>query len=296
MSEVALLIQNLVGGISIGSIYALVALGYALVYRAMGLVNFAHGSIFMIGTYLGIIFYMGMAGVRLPFALAFVVGVALAALFGILLERVFRPLARLDPMFMLIGTIGVGIMLDNLAIVIWGAEGFAVPAPIPNQPVRVGGVVLLPYNFVMLAAAAVLMLGLQWFLTRTRTGKAMRASAQDREVAAAMGVPVNLMNALTFAIGSGLAAAAGILAAPVLYVNPALSAVVGIKGFAATILGGFGNLPGAIVGGLVFGIIESVTTGYLSSAWKQAIAFVILTLVLMVKPSGLIGEKTVEKV
>lgn len=296
MRELILVIQNVVGGLSVGSLYAMVALGYSLVYRSMGLVNFAHGSIYMVGTYLGVIFYLGSVGLKLPFAAAFLVGVVLTALLGVLLERIFRPLARLDMMFILVGTIGVSIMLDNLAIIIWGAEGVAVKPPMPNDPIHLGKIVVLPYMMVSLLVAGAIMVALQLFLRGTRAGKAMRASAQDREIAAAMGVPVQAMNSLTLALGSGLAAAAGILAAPIVYVNPALSAAVGMKGFAAAILGGFGNLPGAVVGGALFGIIESISSGFISSAYKNAITFIVLTLVLMLKPAGLLGDETIEKV
>lgn len=297
MSQISIFFQTLVGGIGIGSIYALVALGYSMVYRSMGLVNFAHGSIYMIGTYFGIIFYRGMvAGLHLPYWAAFIVGILLTAALGVALERVFRPLANLDLMLMLVGTIGVGIILDNLAIIAWGAEGFAVRSPLPNKPIVIGGVALLPQMLLLIGMSAILMIGLQTFLSRTKIGKAMRAAAMDREIAGTMGIPVNVTNALTFAIGSGLASAAGILAAPIVYVNPAMSAAVGIKGFAAAILGGLGSIPGAIAGGLSFGVIEALSSGYISSQYTKGIAFVIMVAVLMIKPSGIVGETTVEKV
>jgi branched-chain amino acid transport system permease protein len=293
----ALFLQTLVGGIGIGSLYALVALGYSMVYRSMGLVNFAHGSIYMIGTYLGIIWYKGMVlGWHMPYPVAFVIGIFLSGVLGIILERIFRPLAKLDLMFMLLGTIGLGYVLDNLAVIIWGAEGFAVNSPLPSKPIEVAGVRVLPQMILLIVVSALLMAGLQFFLVTTKTGKAMRASAMDRDIASAMGIPVNQMNALTLAIGSGLAAAAGILAAPIVYVNPAMGAAVGLKGFSAAILGGLGSIPGAIVGGLVFGVIEAVSAGYVSSAYTKGIAFIILLVVLMVKPSGIVGETTVEKV
>jgi branched-chain amino acid transport system permease protein len=290
-------LQIIVGGIGIGSLYALVALGYSMVYRSMGLVNFAHGSIYMIGTYLGIIWYTGLVkGLQVSYPVAFVIGIVLSGLMGIALERIFRPLAKIDLMFMLLGTIGLGYVLDNLATIIFGAEGFAVKSPLPNEPINIAGILVLPQMILLIVVSALLMIGLQIFLVRTKTGKAMRASAADRDIASAMGIPVNRMNALTLAIGSGLAAAAGILAAPIVYVNPAMGAAVGLKGFSAAILGGLGSLPGAIVGGLLFGIIESISSGFISSSYTKGIAFIILLIVLMVKPSGIIGETIVEKV
>ena len=297
MRDLLLVFQNTVGGLSIGSIYAMVALGYSLIYRSMGLVNFAHGSIFMIGTYLGVIFYMGMVGgLHVPFVIAFFIGIILTGILGMILERLLRPLAKLDLIYMLVGTIGIGIILDNLAVIIWGAEGFPVPTPIGSTPITVGGVIILPYMLVILLAAAVIVIVMQLFYKRTWVGKAIRASAQDREIASAMGINVNIMNAIAFGAGSALAAAAGILAAPILFVNPALSASVGLKGFAAAILGGFGNLPGAVIGGLLFGVLETTASGFISSAYQGAITFIILALVLAVKPSGILGDGTIEKV
>jgi len=297
MATLPIIVQILVGGLGIGGLYALVALGYSLLYRAMGLVNFAHGSIYMIGTYFGMIFYMGMVGgLNLPYGLCFVLGVLLTGILGIILERVFRPLADLDLMLMLLGTIGVGVVIDNLAIFIWGAQGFAVPRPLGGKPLKIAGVAIQPQMILILLVSAVLMVALNVFLKRSRIGKGMRAAAQDREIAAAMGIPVNLTNALTFAIGSGLAAAAGILAAPIVYVSPAMGGGVGVKGFAAAILGGMGSIPGAIVGGLLIGVLEGYSSAFISSEYTPAILYAVMVAVLMIKPSGIVGETTVEKV
>jgi branched-chain amino acid transport system permease protein len=291
------LIQTIIGGIGIGSLYALVALGVTMTYRSMGLINFAHGSIYMVGTYLGIIWYQGMVfGLHVPFAIAFIIGVLLNAFLGFFLERVFRPLADVDLRNMLLGTIGLGFILDNLMIILFDAEGFAVTSPLSTKAIIVAGIKIMPQNIMFILVAAVLVIGLQIFLSKSKFGKAMRASAMDREIARTMGIPVNTMNAITFAIGAGLAAAAGILAAPIVYVNPAMGAAVGQKGFASAVLGGLGNIPGAIVGGLIFGVVESVSAGFISSAYTKGIAFIVLLIVLMFKPSGILGEKQVEKV
>ena len=293
----SIFLQTLVGGIGIGSLYALVALGYSMVFRSMGLVNFAHGSIYMVGTYLGIIWFAGIVKtLQMPYAAALIVGILLTALLGVILERIFRPLAKLDLMFMLLGTIGLGYVLDNLFVIIFGAEGFAVNSPLSNTPIKFAGIRILPQMALLIGVSAILMIGLQLFLSKTKVGTAMRASAADYEIARTMGISVNRMNALTLAIGSGLAAAAGILAAPIVYVNPAMGAAVGLKGFAAAILGGLGSIPCAIVGGLVFGVLEALSAGFISSSWTKGIAFIVVLVVLMVKPSGIVGEVTVEKV
>jgi branched-chain amino acid transport system permease protein len=297
MQSSNVLIQTIIGGIGIGSLYALVALGTTMTYRSMGLINFAHGSIYMVGTYLGIIWYQGMVfGLHLPFPVAFIIGVLLNAIFGFFLERVFRPLADVDLRNMLLGTIGLGFILDNLMIILFDAEGFAVTSPLTTKPIIIAGIKFMPQNIMFIVVAAVLVIALQIFLSRSKFGKAMRASAMDREIARTMGIPVNTMNAITFAIGAGLAAAAGILAAPIVYVNPAMGSAVGQKGFASAVLGGLGNIPGAIVGGLVFGVVEAVSAGFISSAYTKGIAFIVLLIVLMFKPSGILGEKQVEKV
>jgi branched-chain amino acid transport system permease protein len=194
----------------------------------------------------------------------------------------------------------LGFVLDNLFVIIFGAEGFAVKAPLGNTPYIIDFIGIrirvVPQMVLVIGISALLMVGLQTFLGRTKLGTAMRASATDHEIASAMGIPVNRMNALTLAIGSGLAAAAGILAAPIVYVNPAMGAAVGLKGFAAAILGGLGSIPGAIAGGIVFGLLEAISAGYISSSYTKGIAFIVVLVVLMIKPSGIVGEITVEKV
>jgi len=233
-----------------------------------------------------------------PYALAFFIGIALNACLGVLLARIFRPLANLDLRLTMLATIGLAYVLDNLAIIGMPghAEGFAVNSPLSDKPIIIGGVALLPQMLLLIFIAGVLMVLLNMFLTRAKIGIAMRAAAQDRETASAMGISVNATNALTFAIGSGLAAAAGILAAPIVYVNPAMGSAVGQKGFAAFILGGAGSIPGAIVGGLTFGVLEAISAGFISSAYTKGIAFVVTVMVLMLKPSGMVGEARVDKV
>jgi branched-chain amino acid transport system permease protein len=297
MNTTTLLIQTIIGGIGIGSLYALVALGYSMTFRSMGLVNFAQGSIFMAGTYFGIIWYQGMVlGLHVHYAGAFVIGLICSGLLGFLLERIFRPLAKLDLMLMLLATIGVGFILDNLFTIIFGAEGFAVDSPLSNTPWNIFGVRVLPQMALLMAVSFSLMIINHLFLSRTKVGTAMRASAADYEIARAMGIPTNRMNALALSIGCMLSAAAGILAAPIVYVSPSMGVAVGLKGFAAAILGGLGSIPGAIAGGLSFGVIEALSAGFISSSWTRAIAYIVMVVVLMVKPAGIVGEITIEKV
>ena len=297
MDITSIFIQTIIGGIGIGGLYALVALGYSMTFRSMGLVNVAQGSIYMVGTYFGIIWYRGMVlGLHVPYAAAFFIGLLCNALLGILLERIFRPLAKLDLMLMLLATIGLSFILDNLFTIIFGAEGFAVDSPLPSTPWIIYGIRVLPQMALLIGVSALLMIGNHLFLSKTKLGMAMRASAVDFEIARTMGIATNRMNALALSIGCMMSAAAGILAAPIVYVAPSMGAAVGLKGFAAAVLGGLGSIPGAIAGGLAFGVFEAISAGFISSQWTKAIAFIVMVVVLMVKPSGIVGEITIEKV
>jgi len=284
-------LQTLVGGLGMGAVYALVAMGFSIVYRTMGLVNFAHADVVMIGAFLAATLFVTM---HLPFAVAITAAVLLTAVIGLGIERILRPLESKDLNLMLIGTIGFGIMLQSAAILIWGSFGVAVPTPIPNVPIDVGGIIVTTYQLFVLAVSGIVMLLLYLFLDRTKLGTAMQAAAMDRSAATAMGVDVSSSNAIAFAIGSGIAAVAGALVGPLLYVNPALGVYVGIKGFAAAILGGFGSIPGAIVGGLIFGLIEAFAAGPLS-AYSELLTFVVFAGAMMVRQTGIFGERTVDR-
>jgi len=289
---IGLITQILLGGLGIGIIYSLVGMGYSMIYRSMGLINFAHASIFMLGAYMGLVFYVTLG---FPFPIAFLFGVLSTGMIGFFLERILRPLSRIDLMFMLIGTLALGIVFDNLAQIIWGAEGLQFPAPLGEEPISLGGITIEPQTILIFIIAPLLMVFLQVFMQKSRTGKAMRAVAQDRETAGAMGISLNRMNALTLGIGSAIAAVAGILAAPIFLVSPNMGWSVAIKGFAAAILGGFGNPIGAVIGGLIFGIIEAASAFFISSTYKYTISFAITIAVLMFKPMGILGEPTIEK-
>lgn len=292
-----LVFQNLLGGIGIGCIYALIALGYSLIFRTIGLVNFAQGSLLMFGSYIGLTFYLGLLHApQLPIVVAFTIGILACALLGIILERIFRPLAKRDLSSVLLGTIGVGIVLDNVINHYWGSEGFVVAPPIPNKVQVLAGVRFQPYLFVIIGVTIVLVVALQLFLIKTAWGRGLRASAQDREIAACFGIPVNRMNALAFGLGAALAAAAGLLIAPTFYVNPAFGSAFGIKGFVAAVIGGLGDLPGAVVGGLLFGIIETIVSAYIAPSYTSLIAYVVLTIMLVMRPEGILGARTIDKV
>lgn len=284
-------LQTLVGGLSLGAVYALVAMGFSLVYRTMGLVNFAHADIAMIGAYAASTFYLTS---NLPFAIAMVVAIAVTAAIGLVIERVLRPLENKDFDLMLIGTIGFGIVLQAVAILIWGTTGRAVPSPVRSAPLDLFGVRVRTYDLLVMTVAALAVVGLAWFLARTKRGAAMQAVAMDHEAATAVGINVGRSNALAFSIGAGLAALAGGLVGPMLYVDASLGGALGIKGFAAAMLGGFGSIPGAVVGGLAIGVLDSYAAGHFQG-YSVLVTFLVFTVAIMIRPMGVFGERTVSR-
>lgn len=284
-------LQTLVGGLSLGAIYALVAMGFSLVYRTMGLVNFAHADVLMIGAYAASTFSMSA---KLPFAVAMALAIATTGLIGLFIERVLRPLENKDFTLMLIGTIGFGMVLQAVAVMIWGATGRAVASPVTSAPLELFGLRIRTYDLVVLAIAAAAVVLLVAFLQRTKRGAAMQAVAMDHEAATAVGIHVGRSNAIAFAIGAGLAALAGGLVGPLLYVSPTMGGPIGIKGFAAAMLGGCGNIPGAIVGGLAIGILDSFAAGHFQG-YSELVVFLVFTVIIMIRPLGLFGEMTVNR-
>ncbi|MGW1726485.1 branched-chain amino acid ABC transporter permease [Streptomyces sp. NPDC002306] len=284
-------LQTLVSGLSLGAVYALVAMGFSLVYRTMGLVNFAHADIAMIGAYAASTFYLTS---RLPFAVAMVTAIVVTGAIGLVIERVLRPLENKDFDLMLIGTIGFGIVLQAVAILIWGTTGRAVPSPLHSAPLDLFGIRVRTYDLLVMAVAAVAVVALAFFLSRTKRGAAMQAVAMDHEAATSVGIDVGRSNALAFAIGAGLAALAGGLVGPMLYVDASLGGALGIKGFAAAMLGGFGSIQGAVVGGVAIGVLDSYAAGHFQG-YSVLVTFLVFTAAIMIRPTGIFGERTVSR-
>ncbi|WP_326777358.1 branched-chain amino acid ABC transporter permease [Streptomyces sp. NBC_01445] len=283
--------QTLVSGLSLGAVYALVAMGFSLVYRTMGLVNFAHADIAMIGAYAASTFYLTS---RLPFAVAMVVSIVITGAIGLVIERVLRPLENKDFDLMLIGTIGFGIVLQAVAILIWGTTGRAVPSPLRSAPLDILGIRVRTYDLLVMGVAALAVVALGFFLSRTKRGAAMQAVAMDHDAATAVGINVGRSNALAFAIGAGLAALAGGLVGPMLYVDASLGGALGIKGFAAAMLGGFGSINGAVVGGIAIGVLDSYAAGHFQG-YSVLVTFLVFTATIMIRPTGIFGERTVSR-
>ena len=289
------LIQTLISGLSLGSIYALIALGYTMVYGIAKMLNFAHGDIIMVGAYAVItaVFTMG-----LPPFIAILISIALCALLGIVIEFLaYRPLRQAQPLAVLITAIGVSYLLQNLALLIYGSEQKAFPTIVALPTVHIGGVYIDGITLATLVVTAVIMVALSLFINKTRMGKAMRAVSEDKEAAELMGISVNRTITVTFAIGSALAGVAAIFyGAAYTYIRPTTGAMPGIKAFTAAVFGGIGSIPGAMLGGILLGVIEQLSKTYISTLWADAIVFGVLVVVLVVKPTGLLGKKFSEKV
>ena len=288
------LIQTLISGLSLGSIYALIALGYTMVYGIAKMLNFAHGDIIMVGAYAAItaVFAMG-----LPPFIAILISIALCALLGIVIEFLaYRPLRQAQPLAVLITAIGVSYLLQNLALLIYGSEQKAFPTIVALPTVHIGGVYIDGITLATLVVTAVIMVALSLFINKTRMGKAMRAVSEDKEAAELMGISVNRTITVTFAIGSALAGVAAIFyGAAYTYIRPTTGAMPGIKAFTAAVFGGIGSIPGAMLGGILLGVIEQLSKTYISTLWADAIVFGVLVVVLVVKPTGLLGKKISEK-
>jgi branched-chain amino acid transport system permease protein len=299
-----MLLQQIVNGLALGAVYALIALGYTMVYGILELINFAHGEIYMIGAYLGILLLTFLTTVgltqhhlALSLFLVFIGSAVFCVGYGLTLERVaYRPLRHANRLSPLISAIGMSIFLQNYVMLAQGSADKVFPLNLTSEPVTVIGVPISPLQIFIILTSVILMIGLHFFVRKTRLGKAMRATAQDKRMAGLVGIDINRVIAVTFVIGSVLAAAAGVMVA--MYyglVNFFIGYVAGIKAFTAAVLGGIGNIPGAMLGGFILGLVESLGAGYISSEYKDVFAFLILIGVLIFRPSGLLGEKTSEK-
>ncbi len=278
--------QQLINGLTTGSVYALIALGYTMIYGILGLINFAQGEIYMCGAFVAVLLLA--SGVN--FYLAFALGMAAAALLGVVLERVaFRPLRGCHPLVPLISAIGASIFLQSLALLLFGPNDRPFPIQFTFSSIKIAGLPVSTLQITILAVALAFMGLLIIFVRYTTYGKAIMACALDRDTARLMGINVDRMVSLTFLVGSALSGAAGIMMA--IYYNatyPRMGLLPGLKAFSAAILGGVGNIPGAILGGLLLGVGESLGAAYISSGFKDAIAFAILILVLLLRPQGIL--------
>ena len=299
-------LQQLVNGLSVGSIYALIALGYTMVYGTLGLINFAHGEVFMIGCYIGLYaaFWLGYDALAaasfspMSATLVLLLAMAGAAIVGMLIERLaYRPLRGAPRLAPLITAIGVSLLLQNIAVLAFSANPRSFPSIIEEHRLEFAGVTITNIKIFIFAVSILLMLALEFFVKKTWTGRAMRAISFNLPAAKLMGVPADGVISLTFAIGSALAAAGGILfGLDQTKLEPLMGNMIGLKAFIAAVLGGIGNIRGAAIGGLLIGVAELMTAGYISSDYRDAITFVILIVILLFRPQGLLGVVRQEKV
>ncbi|MCI5774819.1 MAG: branched-chain amino acid ABC transporter permease [Erysipelotrichaceae bacterium] len=295
MSGFSQFLMQLVNGINAGSIYALIALGYTMVYGIAKLINFAHGDIIMVGAYVCL---FAISTFQLPVWLAIVLSIVVCALLGIVVEKVaYKPLRSASRISLLITAIGVSYLLQSLFQLLFSANPRPFPTIIKLPPLVLGSIAISAPYYITFIVSVILMTVLHLFVQKTKIGKAMRAVSEDAQAAQLMGINIDRTISITFALGSALAAVAGILyCSSYPMVNPYLGSLPGIKAFIAAVLGGIGSIPGAVLGGFILGIIEALTKAYISSQLSDAIVFTVLIIMLVFKPSGILGKNVKEKV
>lgn len=288
-------LSQLINGLSLGSIYALIALGYTMVYGICKMLNFAHGDVIMVGAYM---LSIAMATLHFPPFLSILVSMVVCATLGVCIEKIaYKPLRNASPLAVLITAIGVSYFLQSSALLLFGSTQRRVESAINVPNLQVGGFSISGNSLITLGVTVVLMVIITWFINNTMTGKAMLAVSEDKGAAQLMGINVNRTISVTFLIGSALAAVAGVLFISAYgYVGPYTGSMPGIKAFVAAVLGGIGSVPGAMLGGILLGIIESLSKAYISTQLSDAIVFGVLIVVLLVRPNGLLGKKRTEKV
>jgi len=287
--------EQIINGLTLGSTYSLIALGYTMVYGILELINFAHSEIYMIGAFIGLIM---VTVYNFPFWLALFVSMAGSCLLGIIIEKIaYKPLRKANRIAPLISAIGVSIFLQNITLILAGPQARPFPANFRGTTIKLGAnAQISSLQLLILLVSILLMLSLHYLIHKTKIGQAIRATAQDKEAAQLMGIKIDQIISFTFAIGSALGGAAGVLVG--VYFNsadPMMGFFPGLKGFVAAVLGGIGSIPGAMVGGLILGIVEVFGAVYMSQ-YKDAIAFAVLIIILLLKPAGILGRRIQEKV
>lgn len=287
--------QQLINGLTIGMIYAFIALGYTMVYGILKFVNFAHGDIYMFGSFIGLVL---LEKFNASLITAFVVSAVLTAMLGVIIERVaYRPLRMADRIVPLISALGVSIFLSSLAQKLWGTGTHTYPTSFGSKTYTFGNLIFSQIQVLILLLSLALMAGLHFFVTKTKIGTAMRATSMSIPNASLMGINTDRMISLAFAIGSALAAIAGIMIS--IYYNavyPTMGYMAGINAFTAAVLGGIGSIPGAMLGGILLGLIENFSGAYISTQYQSVISFSILIILLLIKPTGILGKKETNKV
>ena len=288
-------LYQLLAGLSVGCIYALVALGYSLIFASIRLLHFAQGDLLMIGGFFALTMVLTF---KLGLYTGIIAVMIIAGALGFLIERfAYRPIPQRMIAARIMSTLGIGLILRNMTILIWGPQPRGLPPVVfSGPPIHLPGMTVPPAYYLILIISVAIMILLTLFLGKTKLGLAMRTTAHDQSLAELMGIETSRVMSLSFMIGAAIAAAAGMLVAPITFVSQGMGFRLGIKGFAAAVLGGFGNIPGSMIGGIILGLLETIGGSFISSGYKDCIAFVVLILVLIFKPAGIMGKFYVEKV
>lgn len=289
--EVVIFIEHVINGLTLGAFYALVTLGLSLVFGVARLVNFAHGDMFMVGGY-ALFLLLNLSGVALPYPLIVVLVVLIAAAAGLLIERVvIHPILNRSWRVQAVATLGISIVLQNLALILFTSDPKQTPTPFSRQIIEIMDIRISAQRLIVLGAVIVVYLALQWFVKHTQTGKAMRAVSQNREMCQIVGIDVQRIALITFAISSGLAGLAAALMAPLFSVTPTMGSLLTLKALAAVILGGLGQVNGAFYAAFLLGLVEALFGGYVNYAYRDVVSFGLFVLILFVRPQGLFGRR-----
>jgi branched-chain amino acid transport system permease protein len=297
MSGFAVLLELLIGGVVIGAVYSMVAISHSLIWSGVRVVNFAQSEVYMASAYIALSFIMYTSQVSLSVLVAIVLGVIAAILVGSgTFIFAIVPTRTKGFLYVVAVCLGISMLLQNISIVIWGASGYPFPPFLSTTPVNKLGLRIVPQDMLILGISLTAMILLFVFLKFTKVGTAMRASSENREVAGLMGINSKFTNTMTFVLGSALTGLAGVLMAPKFFVTPQMGSLIASKGFTAAVIGGFGNIPGAVIGGILLGVLENFAAGYISSQYKDAVAFLIMILIIIFFPGGIFESKTRRRV
>lgn len=290
-----ILIQCIINGIAIGAVYSIMALSYTILFGTLKIANFAQGDIYMIGMLLGYTFYVSAS---LPFIVSLVISIIITIAVLLIIDRVvYRHILKVSSMYLFIATIGMATFLRNFSQLIFGSESYSFPHLFGSTPIQITeNISIIPQNILIIIVCIALVIALFWFMRKTKTGLAMSAVSMNPFAASLMGVNYSRITTITYAISAGMAAIAGVFSAPLYNVSTTIGASLGLKALVAAVMGGFGNVPGAILGGILLGLIEALGSTYISSAYKDAFAFIILLVVLFIRPQGILGRKNISKV
>lgn len=288
-------IQCVINGVALGAVYTIMALSYTILFGTLKIANFAQGDIYMIGMLLGFTFYVTAS---LPFPVALILSIIVTILVLLVIERaIYRPILKVSSMYLFIATIGMATFLRNASQLIFGSESYSFPHLFGSKPLQITSQLsIMPQNILIIAVCVVLMAALFLFMRKTKTGLAMASVSMNPFAAALMGVNYSKITTITYAISAGMAAIAGVFTAPMYNVNTTAGASLGLKALIAAVMGGFGNSAGAILGGMILGLVEALGSTYISSAYKDAFAFILLLIILFLRPQGILGRKSITKV